>query len=301
MNVKFEQRLHAEMEQATQGARVPPGLALKAYRHQKKRTMTTRAVTAAGAAAVLTAGALAAVGASGAFGSPTGSQQAQTTAYVISRVERALSAPAMTNVIGYTRTMYPAGTTLQPVPGGIHGSSGPGSSAQGVSYELLWAYHHTSESSAFSATGQRVFNERITVGKRSFTTTVASYPSRTWWTTQSPRPAVTGSASASCLPGGEIRLSGGTGNAWPTFIRSQLACGAYTAAGKQAIGGVDALKITGSSGHLTLWVNAATYLPMRLEEGELQTDFQWLPPSPANLAMLNMPIPAGFHQVQPPS
>jgi hypothetical protein len=103
-----------------------------------------------------------------------------------------------------------------------------------------------------------------------------------------------------CLPGGGIRLSGG-GNAWPDFIRAQLACGAYTVVGKQAVGGVNAIEITGSSGHLRLWVNSATYLPMRLEEAGLQTDFQWLPATPANLAMLKLPVPPGFHQVPPPS
>ena len=49
-------------------------------------------------------------------------------------------------------------------------------------------------------------------------------------------------------------------------------------------------------------MNPATYLPIRLEApGGLQTDFQWLPPTPAHLAMLSMPIPAGFHQVPPPA
>jgi hypothetical protein len=56
-----------------------------------------------------------------------------------------------------------------------------------------------------------------------------------------------------------------------------------------------------SGGHLTLWVNPATYLPVRLKLGGLQTDFQWLSPTPAGLALLNMPVPAGFHQVPPPS
>jgi len=55
------------------------------------------------------------------------------------------------------------------------------------------------------------------------------------------------------------------------------------------------------SGHLTLWVNPATYLPVRPKLGGLQTDFQWLSPTPAGLALLNMPVPAGFHQVPPPS
>jgi len=48
-------------------------------------------------------------------------------------------------------------------------------------------------------------------------------------------------------------------------------------------------------------VNPATYLPVRLKLGGLQTDFQWLSPTPAGLALLNMPVPAGFHQVPPPS
>ena len=107
---------------------------------------------------------------------------------------------------------------------------------------------------------------------------MVNYTSHTWWTARSPRPVVTGPASASCLPGGGIRLSGGR-NAWPDFIRSQLACGAYNVVGKQVVGGADVLKITGSSGDPTLWVNPVTYLPIRLEApGGLQTDFQWLPP-----------------------
>jgi hypothetical protein len=299
MNTELEQRLRADMEQATQGVHVPPGLALKAYRHQQKRTMTTRAAIA-GAAAVLVAGALTAAGVTGAFGRPAGGPQVKTTTYVISRVERALSAPGMTNVIAYTRTDYPAGITLHATPGGLNASGGPGgNSSQQGDYELLWANLHTTKLSAFTATGHRVFDERIAVGNGSLTTTVVNYASHTWWTTQSARPA-TGPGSASCMPGGGIRLSGGY-NAWPDFIRAQLACGAYTVAGKQAVGGVDALKITASSGHLTLWVNASTYLPMRLEDGGLQTDFQWLPPTPANLAMLNMTVPAGIHQVSPRS
>jgi hypothetical protein len=263
--------------------------------------MTTRAVAAAGAAAVLTVGTLTVAGATGAFGSPPGGPQVRTTAYVISRVERALSAPDMTNVIAYTRTVYPAGITLQPVPGGIFGSGQPGgSSPQRGDYELLWANLHTTKRSVFTATGQHLFDQRITIRNGSLATTVVNYTSHTWWTTQSPRPAATGSASATCLPGGGVRLSGGH-NAWPDFIRSQLACGAYSVAGKQAVDGVDALKITGNSGHLTLWVNPATYLPMRLRApGGLQTDFQWLPPTMAHRAMLNVPVPAGFHQVPPP-
>ena len=106
-----------------------------------------------GCGGVLIAGALTVAGVSGAFGRPAGGQQAQTTAYVISRVERALSAPGMNQVIAYTRTVYPAGITLQPAPGGLHRSGGPGaSSPRRGEYELLWANLHTTKLSAFTAT-----------------------------------------------------------------------------------------------------------------------------------------------------
>jgi hypothetical protein len=46
-------------------------------------------------------------------------------------------------------------------------------------------------------------------------------------------------------------------------------------------------------------VDPATYLPVRWDVGGSQTDYLWLPPTPANLALLNEPIPAGFRQVPP--
>lgn len=298
MNTDLEQRLHDDMERATQGVHVPPGLALKAYRHHRRHATTTRTVTAAGAAAVL-AGGLMVAGASGAFGHQAGKQRIATDAYVISRVERALSSRDMNNMVGHTRTVDPPGITLRPVPGGVNGSGGPGGSQQGGGYEVVWAYHRTSKMSAFTATGQRIFDERITAGKQSLTTTAVSYTSHTWWTAQSARPAVSGASSASCLPRGEIRLGGG-GNAWPDFIRSQLGCGAYTVVGRQAAGGVNAIEIKGNGGYITLWVDPSTYLPIRLTAGGVQIAFQWLTATPAHLAMLNMPVPAGFHRVPPP-
>jgi hypothetical protein len=298
MNTELEQRLRADMERATQEVRVRPGLALKAYRHQHKRTVTTRAVTAG--AAVLIAGTLTVAGVAGAFGRPPGAPQTRTTAYVISRVERAMSAPRLASVIAAMRTTYPAGVTLHPVPGGVNASGGPGGNArQRGDYELLWASLRTTKRSVFTASGQHLFDERFALSDGSITTTVVNYTSHTWWTARSPRPAVIGPASATCLPGGGIRLTGGH-HAWPDFIRAQLSCGAYAVAGRQAVDGADALKITSNSGRLTLWVDPATYLPLRLETGGLQTDFQWLRPTPAHRAMLNMPVPAGFRQVPPP-
>ena len=48
-----------------------------------------------------------------------------------------------------------------------------------------------------------------------------------------------------------------------------------------------------------MWVNPATYLPVRYDVGGSQTDYQWLTPTAAHLALLDLPIPAGFKQVPP--
>ena len=99
MSTGLEERLHADMERATQDVRVPPGLAVAAYRHRRRRR-SVRAVTTAGAVVVALAATLAVVLTSGAFspapGGPQVGQQARTVAYVISRVDHALAAPGMT-------------------------------------------------------------------------------------------------------------------------------------------------------------------------------------------------------------
>jgi hypothetical protein len=308
MNTEFEQRLRSDMERITQNVHVPPGLALTAYRHSRRRKMRARAVTAAGTVTVLAAGAVAA-GVSGAFGSAGGRQarppQIQTDAYVISRVERALAAPNIANELSYQRTVYPAGFTLQPLPFGLRGSfdrsSGAGS-PWSVGYWLHWEYQGSMKAAAFTATGQHVFDEGITAGDGTQATTAVIYTSQTWWTASGGGGSDgNGPAPSSCVPGGTIALNGGTGNGWPAFIRSQLACGAYTVAGHQVVDGVDAIEITGNSGHIKLWVSPADYLPVRMTMGAGQTDFQWLPATPANLALLRVPVPAGFTQVSPPS
>ena len=97
--------------------------------------------------------------------------------------------------------------------------------------------------------------------------------------------------------------SPGPGNGWPAFIRSQLACGAYTVAGRQVVDGTNAIKITGQTGRpaLVLFVDPATYLPVQLNVSPLRISFQWLPATPTNLAQLKAPVPAGFQQVPPPA
>jgi hypothetical protein len=277
MSTDIEQDLRGAMERFTRDVRVPPGLAVKAYRHQQKRRVTTRAVAAAGTVTAAAATAVAVAGATGAFGSAGPSPaQATYTAYVVSHVQHALAASRLANLVEADRTVFSPGSTLQPFPDALVGSAGgTGAGSQwSASYTLRWIYHGSAELSSFTASGQRVFDWVITPAGR---TTAVIY-----------------------IRGQEIVLGGGSGNGWPAFIRSQLACGAYTVAGRQMIDGIDTIKITGTSSSFTFWVNPVNYLPVRANLGSRQTDFRWLPASPVNLARLNVTVPAGFKQVPAP-
>jgi hypothetical protein len=99
-------------------------------------------------------------------------------------------------------------------------------------------------------------------------------------------------------------LIGGPGTGWPARVGAGLKCKAFTVEGRQRIDGIDTIKMTMLGGIGTLWVDPATYLPVRttlaLGVERTQTDFRWLPPTPANLARLQVTIPAGFTQVPAP-
>ena len=119
-----------------------------------------------------------------------------------------------------------------------------------------------------------------------------------------------------------------------SYIRATQSCGAYTEAGHASIGGTDTIKLRyhgtykatdgvtvrshgqwitapGSRGrlvhfHYTLYVNAATYLPVRMSgmgpanltgSAFSHEDFRWLPATKANRAALAVRIPAGYHRI----
>jgi hypothetical protein len=231
-----------------------------------------------------------------------GVQQFRTTAYVITRVEHALSLSGRDNVLGYARTEYPPDTTVEPAANGVRVQLEPGASSPWrVGSTVRWSYQGMMSISAFSATGQRVFASRITSGHGKPATVVVIYRNATWWRARGGAAAARNArAPSSCGPDVTIGPGG-----WPAFIREELSCGEYATAGRQRVDGMDAIKITGNKGLDTLWVNPATYLPARaiFTFGALraQTDFRWLPPTPANLARLSVPVPPGFRQVPPPS
>lgn len=303
MSTELEQRLRADMERFTRGVTASPDLARKAHRHNQRHRARVRAATAAGSVTVLAAGAVTAAGVTGQFGAapPARQTQTRTTAYVLSRVERALAPANIDNLISYSHAVYPPGMALEPVPGGLAGPSGSrrADSLWAVGYLLNWAYGSSQRFSAYTASGQHVFDMAIATAHGIPTQTAVIYLNRTWWT-RADTQATGQSGQGSCAQRG-IRLDDGAGQGWPAFIRSQLSCGAYAVTGHQVVEGVDALKITGPGRQITLLVNPRTYLPMRLAIGPIQQVFQWLPPTAANLAPLKVSVPAGFQQVTPPN
>ncbi len=301
--MNIEDQLRIDMDRFTRDIHTPEGLALKAFRHSQKRRATIR--VGSGAVTVLAAGALAAAGAAGAFGSgpgviPAAVKPTKATAYVVARVESALAPAHIGKLIGYTRMVYPPGVAIGPFPGGMGGGqrgSGAAFPQWSVGYTVGWGYGGSGRFEAYSPSGQRVFDLATRVVNGTATSTAVIYANRTWWTGTSP---VRASGPSGCDEGQNVRLSPATGG-WPGFIRSQLACGAYTVAGHQMVDGVDAVKLNGPTSGFTILVDPSTYLPVQLTAGPQRWYFQWLPATPANLAQLSEPVPSGFQQVSPPA
>jgi hypothetical protein len=261
--------------------------------------------TAAATASALVGG-VAIAGVAGAFDSapsPASVRDARLTAYVIGHVRSALAPAAVNDIVGSVTQTYPSGTTLEPVPGGLNGATGNSAASQwGVGYSVVWAYQGTSSYAAYTSSGQRVFAAELTHANGGATETAVIYANSTWWTAPV---HLRQAAPPSCLQGGGVYLRPGPGGGWPGFIRSQLACGAYTVVGHQVVGGIDAIKLTnGATNSLTsttLLVNPVTYRPIEVTTGPMQLTFQWLSATPANLAQLQVAVPAGYQQVRAPS
>ena len=92
------------------------------------------------------------------------------------------------------------------------------------------------------------------------------------------------------------------------LLHTAISCETLTEAGQQRVDGIEATRLTSSAGSLisdTIWVNPATYLPVRvvirLAAGpsvvQRTADITWLKPTAQNQAALTVYIPAGFRQV----
>ncbi len=314
MNQDFDELVHDSMARFTDSVEMPHGLAAQA-RVQNRRRHRARIGWLAGGAAI----AGAAVVTIGTIGTgtvaphhPSGqgrSRAIETTAVVISRVERALAATARGNPVAYTRQtnhgvklflMIPHGKPIQ-VRGSVTSTWSRG------------ALQHVVVGTPGGKPSLSMLTDNS--GGKSVQTTV-SYQQRVWWRGTYSAPTTITPALA-CKLGAVDR----TPAQWAREVKKLLSCGAAVA-GRQRVDGVDTIRLKLSSSYHracagsnsggrchpvsvgwtgTLWANAKTFLPVRLishgHHYSFQIDFRWLAPSSANLAMLRQPIPAGFRHV----
>jgi hypothetical protein len=253
--------------------------------------------SAAGVAAALAAGAvaLAAVDGPGA-GQGGAGQAAVSTAYVVKRVDGALSAAGPGAIAQVTVT------TL--------GAAGPTTAQE-------WSYGDQWRSVTFSAAGHPAYDQGFSRGVY----TVVSYPARAWARRgESGRVAVPALGPSGCepaiagfplFPSGLPAIDNSAGSlpaAVARNLRAAISCGALAGAGRQRVAGIEAIKLTSRPGSPiaeTIWVSPGTYLPVRVvirpapgTPGPSQTaDISWLKPTVENMAKLTVPIPARFRRV----
>jgi hypothetical protein len=316
MNGDIEELLREGVDRFTADVQVPVDVVARARTRVRRRRIATRAALACGIAAVTAAAVIAATGGAGVTG---GGMQARTTAYVVSRVEKALASQHLvlrgqTTGGGWGPSIswaYGPRHRFEELTGSSCGHALPDGSCT-----------HRGESEPYLAQGTALVGGKLT-------SVYLSYFNRKW--------SVISEfiAPNACSSTGTLEMGGpppATGN-WPAFIKATLACGAATVTGHALIGGVDTLKITGSPVTIklpqdqakayretwlrerwTLYVNPTTYLPVRLSSSSEMfggpapstrsasvTDMQWLQPTAANIANALVTIPAGFHQASSPA
>jgi hypothetical protein len=264
-------------------------------RRQRVRRWLVPAAAGAGVAAAV-GGLLAALLPASPAAMAPGARQVAEAAYVVSRVRQAVSSPGQ-DMAGYARTVLPPGSTWMPGAGRIGSGSASGARSPGViGSAVTWWYGSAEETTGFSPAGQPVLAARttITAGGR-VTTVVVNYRDRTWWRESSTVPA--GQLPSGCSAETAVRSWD-----WPDFIRGELRCGQFRLAGRQRVDGITAIEVIQRQGRVRLWVNPATYLPVRLVVGgpqPIQAEFRWLRVAQAPPGGLGMPVPAGFREVPP--
>jgi hypothetical protein len=300
MSLDVEDLLRQGMKRFAEQVPVPSGLAHRAARARRRRRLAIRAAAAAGTAAVTAAAVIAATGGVGTGRSTT---QARTTAYVISRVEKAL-----------------AGQHLV-LRGRISGDWGP---------SIYWAYGPRNRFEELTGRGEPFLAVGTALIGGKLTGVYVTYYNRKW----SLLPEGAAPASACSMTGTlEMASPAPPARNWPAFIHATLACGAATVTGHAWIGGVKTVRITGSPvteslppgearaihekwlrSRWTLYVNPHTYLPVRLSGSNYTyggpmssyystgvTDMRWLRPTAANIARTLVTIPPGFRHVSSPA
>ncbi|HEX3487775.1 MAG TPA: hypothetical protein VHU92_00470 [Streptosporangiaceae bacterium] len=318
MNTDVEDLLRQGMERFTADLRAPAGLTGRAARRRRRRLARR---SAGAAAAVLAAGAVAvaAVVVPGA-GHISTRGRITPTAYVLRRVDSALSAAdpgAIAQMTVRTLIATPDGRT--------HAVTAK-----------EWSNAGRWRSVTLSSAGQPIYAQG---SGASSVYTVVSYLKHTWGRQRLyPGNVMIGPRSGShisvfrafSVPSGcvfpvPLLFQSGLPGTRPAAgalpatvardLRTAISCGALRVTGRQRLDGVSAIELRTtpkSPVTETVWASPSSYLPLRVvarmspghptsgqgaEVVQQTADFSWLPPTAPNLAKLTVPIPAGFRRV----
>lgn len=219
-------------------------------------------------------------------------RHAQDTAYVISHVTHALDAVPASTIFFMRMTIGPHSAVTD-----------------------TWARGARMRTERMTPAGHLVFESGFAATSTTVTTVNVNYLGKTWSRSargvsplSSAAAKARAAASSACNSPNGFAITDNASN-MAASLRSWVSCGSLKADGTASIGGVTAIKLTTLMNGVTYtwYVSPATYLPTRMtttRPGILlaQEDFQWLPPTTANLAQLNLPAaPRGFTQVSMPT
>jgi hypothetical protein len=304
----IEEMLREGFDRLTADARAPAGMVGRARERNRRHRIVSLSVTAG--TTVLAAAAITIAAAVPRSGPPP---RVQTIAYVTSRAQQALAGAAQAQAIEEVRATARNGTfgltvlnmALSKVQNPVGSAVLPGVLGSVKAQRMTsWFHGGLVLQEGFSATGRLVFTASIgtitsPAGKRVPGAYGAAYPVRTRW-----RSPLTGRSAklpgltcANALPGAA------TPHLRATILKA-LSCKLFALDGYQQIGGVSAIRLVmnpppGLRARETLWLDPSTYLPLRTSTafqssrglaGLLVQDYQWLPPTRANLAVLRAAI-----------
>jgi hypothetical protein len=211
----------------------------------------------------------------------------QTAAYVVHHMKAALAANTAVLV---TLDHAPDSQTGKPVVDKIWSSS----------------TSNTSRIEDLDPAGNPVDGYVVTTTPHRTVSIEINYQSRTWSKTSYPFGSISRAAGPAPLPVTPTQDA--------ARLRAEVTAGKVTLIGPATIDGQSAIELrqgSAAAGLLDMWVNPATYLPIRTigtaagvspsSDQAIRDDYQWLPGTPANLHLLTpaAAIPAGFTRVAP--
>lgn len=279
MTQELEGLLSEAMRRHNESLDAPSGVLDRAIARNRRRRQVTRTLTGTAAIAVAVA---VAVGLTATAGRPaqhpdavpqppTTAPAVQTVGYITARAAAAIDA---SDEVLYSRMRYGSGADLAE----------------------RWTDTHTGWTLARES-GRLSCASLMPPGTVAGTETTVDYRQHVWWTNK-------------ITPAADQTQTGFPDDLRPSAIRAALAGKQISLDGHESVAGRDTLRLTGPmhKGNalwiMAVWVDAKTYLPVRLGFGPSLTqladtvDLSWLPRTAANQARVALSPPAGFREVK---